>query len=515
MNQLDFPVLSLMMGLPMLAAIICLFLNAQAARLLALATTLALFVLGVVLWINYDIGGPQWQYVERAELFGNFAWALGIDGISMMLIMLTVFLMPICIGASWEAIQDRVGEYMAAFLFMEVLMIGVFAAQDLFLFYILFEAGLIPMYLIIGIWGGANRIYASYKFFLYTLLGSVVMLIAMLWMVQEAGTSDIPTLLNYDFDPSAQTWLWLAFFASFAVKMPMWPVHTWLPDAHVQAPTAGSVILAGVLLKMGGYGFLRFSIPMFPEASEQFIWLIFILSMVAVVYTSLVALVQQDMKKLIAYSSVAHMAIVTLGLFAFNRQGIEGAIIVMLSHGLVSGALFLCVGVIYDRLHTREISRYGGLSINMPKYALLFMLFTMASVGLPGTSGFVGEFLSLVGLYKVNSWVTLVATTGIILGAGYMLYLYRRVAFGELVHEDVKAMPDLSKREMALLAPIAAAVMWMGVYPESFLAPIRGDVGTLVARIDRAAPEGDAHLKMGSAEAVTEQKLSSADGESH
>ena len=340
------------------------------------------------------------------------------------------------------------------------------------------------------------------------------MLIAMLWMVQEAGTADIPTLLNYDFAPEAQTWLWLAFFASFAVKMPMWPVHTWLPDAHVQAPTAGSVILAGVLLKMGGYGFLRFSLPMFPEASEQFIWLIFGLSMVAVVYTSLVALVQQDMKKLIAYSSVAHMAIVTLGLFAFNRQGIEGAIIVMLSHGLVSGALFLCVGVIYDRLHTREIDRYGGLSINMPKYALLFMLFTMASVGLPGTSGFVGEFLSLVGLYKVNSWVTLVATTGIILGAGYMLYLYRRVAFGELVHEDVKEMKDLSAREMALLAPIAAAVMWMGVYPESFLAPIRGDVGTLVARIDRAAPEGDARLKMGEAKAVINEEHHS-EGEAH
>lgn len=513
MNQLDFPILSLMMGLPMLAAIMCLFLNAQAARLVALATTLVLFVLGVVLWVNYDIGGPQWQYVERAELFGNFAWALGIDGISMMLIMLTVFLMPICIGASWEAIQERVGEYMAAFLFMEVLMIGVFAAQDIFLFYILFEAGLIPMYLIIGIWGGANRIYASYKFFLYTLLGSVVMLIAMLWMVQEAGTADIPTLLNYDFDPSAQTWLWLAFFASFAVKMPMWPVHTWLPDAHVQAPTAGSVILAGVLLKMGGYGFLRFSIPMFPEASEQFIWLVFALSMVAVVYTSLVALVQQDMKKLIAYSSVAHMAIVTLGLFAFNRQGIEGAIIVMLSHGLVSGALFLCVGVIYDRLHTREIDRYGGLSINMPKYAILFMLFTMASIGLPGTSGFVGEFLSLVGLYKVNSWVTLVATTGIILGAGYMLYLYRRVAFGELVHDDVKEMPDLSAREMALLAPIAAAVLWMGVYPESFMAPIRGDVGALVARIDRAAPEGDAHLKMGDPKAAATEEHKA--GEAH
>ncbi|WP_108809877.1 NADH-quinone oxidoreductase subunit M [Sphingorhabdus sp. Alg231-15] len=516
MNQLDFPILSLMMGLPMLAAIICLFLSAHAARLLALVTTLVLFVLGVVLWANYDIGGPQWQYVERVEMFGNFAWALGIDGISMMLIMLTVFLMPICIGASWESIKERVGEYMAAFLFMEVLMIGVFAAQDIFLFYILFEAGLIPMYLIIGIWGGTNRIYASYKFFLYTLLGSVVMLIAMLWMVQDAGTSDIPTLLNYDFAPEAQTWLWLAFFASFAVKMPMWPVHTWLPDAHVQAPTAGSVILAGVLLKMGGYGFLRFSLPMFPEASEQFIWLIFGLSMVAVVYTSLVALVQQDMKKLIAYSSVAHMAIVTLGLFAFNRQGIEGAIIVMLSHGLVSGALFLCVGVIYDRLHTREIDRYGGLSINMPKYALLFMLFTMASIGLPGTSGFVGEFLSLVGLYKVNSWVTLVATTGIILGAGYMLYLYRRVAFGELVHEDVKAMPDLTAREMALLAPIAAAVMWMGVYPESFMAPIRGDVGALVARIDRAAPEGDAHLKMGQVKAAPKGLEAEADhGESH
>ncbi len=512
MNQLDFPILSLMMGLPMLAAIICLFLNAQAARWLALVTTLVLFVLGVVLWANYDIGGPQWQFVERAEPFGSFAWALGIDGISMMLIMLTVFLMPICIGASWEAIQTRVGEYMAVFLFMEVLMIGVFAAQDIFLFYILFEAGLIPMYLIIGIWGGANRIYASYKFFLYTLLGSVVMLIAMLWMVQDAGTSDIPTLLNYDFAPEAQTWLWLAFFASFAVKMPMWPLHTWLPDAHVQAPTAGSVILAGVLLKMGGYGFLRFSLPMFPEASEQFIWLIYGLSIVAVVYTSLVALVQHDMKKLIAYSSVAHMAIVTLGLFAFNRQGIEGAVIVMLSHGLVSGALFLCVGVIYDRLHTREIDRYGGLAINMPKYAMLFMLFTMASIGLPGTSGFVGEFLSLIGLYKVNSWVTLVAATGIILSACYMLYLYRRVAFGELVHEDVKAMPDLSAREMALLAPIAAAVMWMGVYPESFMAPIRGDVGTLVARIDRAAPAGDANLKMGEAKVVAKDH---AQGEAH
>ncbi|MEO6215385.1 MAG: NADH-quinone oxidoreductase subunit M, partial [Sphingomonas sp.] len=363
--------------------------------------------------------------------------------------------------------------------------------QDLFLFYIFFEAGLIPMYLIIGIWGGANRIYASYKFFLYTLLGSVLMLIAMLWMVQFAGTTSIPVLLNTDFPVHAQTWLWLAFFASFAVKMPMWPVHTWLPDAHVQAPTAGSVILAGVLLKLGGYGFLRFSLPMFPEASAQLAWLVFGLSAVAVIYTSLVALVQSDMKKLIAYSSVAHMAIVTIGLFAFNRQGIEGAMVVMLSHGLVSGALFLCVGVIYDRLHTREISRYGGLAINMPRYALLFMLFTMASVGLPGTSGFVGEFLSLAGTYQVSTTITLLCTTGIILGAAYMLYLYRRVVFGDLTKDDVRAMPDLSLREVALLAPIAAVVLWMGVYPESFLAPMRGDVGTLLARVARAAPAGD------------------------
>ncbi|MDB5707350.1 MAG: NADH-quinone oxidoreductase chain 13, partial [Sphingomonas bacterium] len=317
------------------------------------------------------------------------------------------------------------------------------------------------------------------------------MFIAMLWMAQYAGTTDIPTLLNTDFPVHAQMWLWLAFFASFAVKMPMWPVHTWLPDAHVQAPTAGSVILAGVLLKLGGYGFLRFSLPMFPEASAQFTWLIFGLSAIAVIYTSLVALVQSDMKKLIAYSSVAHMAIVTIGLFAFNRQGIEGAMIVMLSHGLVSAALFLCVGVIYDRLHTREINRYGGLAINMPKYALLFMLFTMASVGLPGTSGFVGEFLSLAGTYQVSTTITLLCTTGIILGAAYMLYLYRRVVFGDLTKDDVRAMPDLSLREVALLAPIAAVVLWMGVYPESFLAPMRGDVGTLQARIARAAPAGD------------------------
>ncbi len=491
------PILSLMMLVPLAGAAACLFSGANAARWIALGATLVTFVLGVLLWANYDIGGPQWQFTERAALFAGFSWALGIDGIALMLIMLSVFLMPICILASWESVTKRVGEYMAAFLFMEVLMIGTFAAQDLFLFYVFFEAGLIPMYLIIGVWGGDNRIYASYKFFLYTLFGSVLMLIAMFWMVAAADTSDIPTLMSYNFPPEAQTWLWLAFFASFAVKVPMWPLHTWLPDAHVQAPTAGSVILAGVLLKLGGYGFIRFSLPMFPEASAQWAWLVFALSMIAVVYTSLVALVQTDMKKLIAYSSVAHMAIVTVGLFAFNVQGLEGAMIVMLSHGLVSAALFLCVGVIYDRLHTREIARYGGLAINMPYYALFFLLFTMASIGLPGTSGFVGEFLALAGIYQTSSTVALVSTTGIILGAAYMLYLYRRVAFGGQVNADAAAMSDISAREWAMMAPIAAAVLWMGVYPESFLAPMRADIAALDARLSSAAPAGDARLAPG------------------
>ena len=495
--MMSFPILSLMLGIPLAAAMLALLLDARAARWVALAATTADLVLGVVLWQNYQIGGPQWQFTERAAVFSGFNWALGIDGIALVLIELSVFLMPLCILASWEAIEMRVPEYMAAFLLMETLMIGVFAAQDLYLFYIMFEAGLIPMYLIIGIWGGKERIYASYKFFLYTLLGSVLMLIAMLWMANEAGTTDIPTLMATNFPVAAQKWLWLAFFASFAVKMPMWPVHTWLPDAHVQAPTAGSVILAGVLLKMGGYGFIRFSLPMFPEASAYYAPLIWGLSMVAVVYTSLVALVQHDMKKLIAYSSVAHMAAVTIGLFAFNRVGLEGSMVVMLSHGLVAGALFLCVGVIYDRLHTREIDRYGGLSINMPRYATLFMLFTMASVGLPGTSGFVGEFLSMAGIYQMSSWVALVCGTGIILGAGYMLYLYRRVAFGEQKNADAAAMADLTPRELLIMVPIALAVLWMGIYPESFIAPIRADIAHLDARLAQAKPTGDAALTLG------------------
>ena len=500
---MGYPILSLLIGLPLIAAAICLFVDARTARWIALAATLIDLLLGLCLWTRYEIGGPQWQFTEHVALFGRFAWALGIDGIALLLIVLSVFLMPICIAASWEAIEKRVPEYMAAFLLMESLMIGVFAAQDLFLFYIFFEAGLIPMYLIIGIWGGANRIYASYKFFLYTLLGSVLMLIAMLWMANEAGTTDIPTLMAHDFPAQAQTWLFLAFFASFAVKMPMWPVHTWLPDAHVQAPTAGSVILAGVLLKMGGYGFIRFSLPMFPIASAELMWLVMGLSMVAVVVTSLIALVQEDMKKLIAYSSVAHMAFVTIGLFAFNRQGLEGALMVMLGHGLVSGALFLCVGVIYDRMHTREIARYGGLSNNMPKYALLFMLFTMASVGLPGTSNFVGEFLALVGAYEISSWVAFVATIGVILGAAYMLYLYARIAYGAARTEEAAAMPDLNAREVAMLVPIALAVLWMGVYPESFLAPMRNDVGSILARLAPAAPESDAKVSIGKPAAAT------------
>jgi NADH-quinone oxidoreductase subunit M len=502
MSQL--PILSILVVLPLVAGILALFQSATGARWNALITTLVSLALGVWLWTAFDPNGPQWQFVEYYKLGGGIAWAMGIDGIALVLIMLTLFLMPICIGASWQAIEKRVPEYMASFLMMQALMIGVFTAQDLLLFYIFFEGGLIPMYLIIGIWGGAERIKASYKFFLYTLAGSVLMLIAMLAMILTAGTTSIPALMAYDFDPSLQWWLWLAFFASFAVKMPMWPVHTWLPDAHVQAPTAGSVILAGVLLKMGGYGFIRFSLPMFPEASAEFIPFVYVLSGIAVVVTSLIALAQHDMKKLIAYSSVAHMAFVTFGLFAFNRQGIEGAMIVMLSHGLVSGALFLCVGVIYDRLHTREISRYGGLSDNMPKYALLFMVFTMASVGLPGTSGFVGEFLSLVGLYAVSTWAAIVATTGIILGAAYMLYLYWRICYGKLVHADAAAMKDLSGREMWLLAPIAAVVFWMGIYPESFLRPMRADVGRLLERIERAKPAGDSHFIAGAPAPATQ-----------
>jgi NADH-quinone oxidoreductase subunit M len=502
-----FPVLSILIALPLIAGILCLFASANGARWIALLSTLAAFAIGIWMWIAYVPGGPRWQFQELVPLGGGLNWALGIDGIALLLTELTLFLMPICILASWRSIERRVPEYMAAFLLMDALMVGVFAAQDLFLFYVFFEGGLIPMYLIIGIWGGAERIKASYKFFLYTFLGSVLMLIAMIYMVTTSGTTSIPQLMAYDFPPEIQQWLWLAFLASFAVKLPMWPVHTWLPDAHVQAPTAGSVILAGILLKLGGYGFVRFSLPMFPDASAEFMPLMFTLSGIAIVYTSLVALVQKDMKKLIAYSSVAHMGFVTFGLFALNRQGIEGALIVMLSHGLVSGALFLVVGVIYDRMHTREIAVYGGLSNNMPGYALLFMLFTMASVGLPGTSGFVGEFLSLMGTYQASTWGAIAGTTGIILGACYALYLYWRICFGEARTKEAALMPDLSAREWWLLGPIAIGVLWMGVYPESFLAPMRNDVGYILQRVERVAPAGDSRPTAGKPQAKEQLRL--------
>ena len=491
------PLLTILIAIPLLAGAIVLFLKPEGARWVALVATLLDLALSIYLWVAFDPNGPQWQFVEKVPIGGPINWALGIDGIALVLLNLTTFLMPICIAASWRSIEKRVPEYMAVFMLMEALMLGVFVAQDLFLFYVFFEGGLIPMYLIIGIWGGVERIKASYKFFLYTFFGSVLMLIAMIYMVATAHTTSIPALMAYDFPVDVQKWLWIAFFASFAVKLPMWPVHTWLPDAHVQAPTAGSVILAGVLLKLGGYGFIRFSLPMFPDGSLYFIPFMFVLSGVAVVYTSLVALVQKDMKKLIAYSSVAHMAYVTFGLFSMNRQGIEGAMIVMLSHGLVSGALFLVVGVIYDRLHTREIAVYGGLSNNMPGYALLFMLFTMASVGLPGTSGFVGEFVSLLGTYQASSWAAIAGTTGIILGACYMLWLYWRIGFGEARTPEAAAMPDLNIREWWCLAPIALAVLWMGVYPESFIRPMRNDVGRLLVRLEHVAPAGDSHLILG------------------
>jgi NADH-quinone oxidoreductase subunit M len=485
--MLDWNILSYVTFLPLVGAVLILLtggkeeVSARNARQVALWTTLATFVVSLLIWINFDSSQAGFQFVEKAEwLGGGINYHMGVDGISMLFIILTTFLMPLCILASWTAITSRVREYMIAFLMLETLMIGVFCSLDMVLFYLFFEAGLIPMFLIIGIWGGANRIYASFKFFLYTLIGSVLMLAAMITMYVIAGTTDIPTLMNTPFASELQLWLWLAFFASFAVKVPMWPVHTWLPDAHVQAPTAGSVILAGVLLKMGGYGLLRFSLPMFPEASEYFTPLVFGLSVVAIIYTSLVALVQKDMKKLIAYSSVAHMGFITIGIFTFTQQGLEGAILQMISHGIVSGALFLCVGVIYDRMHTREIARYGGLVHRMPKYAVIFMFFTMATIGLPGTSGFVGEFLILVGTYQVSTWTAGLATTGVILGAAYSLWLYRRVVFGELVKEDLKNILDVNKREIAIFAPLILVALWIGVYPEPFLNVMHASVTNLM-----------------------------------
>ncbi len=450
-------------------------------RWAALLTTIVVFVLSLVVWSRFDVASAAFQLVEEKTWFGSgLVYKLGVDGFSLPFVLLTTFLMPFAILASWESVTVRVKEYMIAFLVLETLMIGVFCALDLVLFYLFFEGGLIPMFLIIGIWGGKRRVYASFKFFLYTLAGSLLMLLAILAMYGKAGTTDITVLLHTHFPPQMQTWLWLAFFASFAVKMPMWPVHTWLPDAHVEAPTAGSVILAAILLKMGGYGFIRFSLPMFPDASVQFAPLVYALSVIAIIYTSLVALVQEDIKKLIAYSSVAHMGFVTMGLFTLNPQGVQGAMFLMISHGFVSGALFLCVGVIYDRIHTREIAAYGGLVNRMPLYAFTFMVFTMANVGLPGTAGFVGEFLTLAGAFNANSWVALFATTGVILSAAYALYLYRRVIFGVLDKPSLMSITDLSAREIAVFVPLLALTIYYGVHPGPILDFSAASVANLI-----------------------------------
>jgi len=475
--------LSIVTFLPMVAALIlALFLRGEdeaaqlGAKRLALAATTATFLISLAILVQFDANDTGFQMVEEREWLFGLSYKLGVDGISVLFVLLTTFLMPITIAACW-GVEHRVKEYMIALLVLESLMIGVFVALDLVLFYLFFEAGLIPMFLIIGIWGGKNRIYAAFKFFLYTFLGSVLMLVAMVAMYIDAGTTDIPTLLTHEFSAAGislfgwqiaggmQMLLWLAFFASFAVKMPMWPVHTWLPDAHVQAPTAGSVVLAAILLKMGGYGFLRFSLPMFPIASDIMAPLVLWMSVIAIIYTSLVAMVQEDMKKLIAYSSVAHMGYVTMGIFAANQQGVDGAIFQMISHGFVSGALFLCVGVIYDRMHTREIDAYGGLVNRMPAYAAVFMLFTMANVGLPGTSGFVGEFLTLMGVFHVNTLIGLLAATGVILSAAYALWLYRRVVFGDLIKESLKSITDMTAREKAIFAPLVVMTILLGVYP--------------------------------------------------
>ncbi|MGE8944457.1 NADH-quinone oxidoreductase subunit M [Leptospira interrogans] len=490
MNLATAPLLSLITFLPLVGVVFIAFLPRDAvqnARFVALWTTIVTFAVSLLIWINFDKTTANFQFVEEHAWLGNsISYRLGVDGISMLFVILTTFLMPLCILASWDSITDRVKEYMIAFLVMETLMIGVFCALDLVLFYLFFEAGLIPMFLIIGVWGGPRRVYASFKFFLYTLLGSLLMLLAMMAMYWHAGTTDIVVLLKTTFPADMQWWLWLAFFASFAVKMPMWPVHTWLPDAHVEAPTAGSVILAAIMLKMGGYGFLRFSVPMFPIASQELAPFVFALSVIAIVYTSLVALVQEDIKKLIAYSSVAHMGFVTMGIFTMNAQGVDGAIFQMLSHGIVSAALFLCVGVIYDRLHTRQITAYGGLVNRMPIYAFCFMVFTMANVGLPGTSGFVGEFLTLLAAFKVNTWVAFFATSGVILSACYALFLYRRVVFGVLDKPSLKAIKDMSPREIVVMAPLVILTILFGFYPAPILDVTAVSVKNLVQNYEAA-----------------------------
>jgi len=491
--MVSWPVIFVILVLPLVGALFIMLVRGDGAaesrnaRWVALYTTLITFAVSLVLVWRFDPTSPEFQFIEKHDwLGGAISYHMGVDGISLPFVILTTALMPLCIIASWSAIERRVREYMIAFLVLETTMIGTFCALDLVLFYLFFEGGLIPMFLIIGVWGGPRRVYASFKFFLYTLLGSVLMLLAIMAMYWDAGTTDIPTLIKHGFPAGLQHWAWLAFFASFAVKMPMWPVHTWLPDAHVEAPTAGSVILAAILLKMGGYGFLRFSLPMFPLASQEFAPLIFALSVVAIIYTSLVALVQDDMKKLIAYSSVAHMGFVTMGIFAATTQGVAGGIFQMVSHGIVSGALFLSVGVVYDRIHTREIAAYGGLVNRMPLYAVAFMVFTLANVGMPGTSGFVGEFLSLIGTFKVNILVATLATIGVILSAAYALWLYRKVIFGTLDKPKLQGIKDLDYREIITLGPLAVLTIVFGVYPKPVLDMSAAAVSQLVDNYQRA-----------------------------
>lgn len=496
--MVNFSILSLLTFLPLIGALFILIIRGDTAtiernsRRVALYTTTFNFLLSLYMLVRFDSNSADFQFVESQSWFSALGinYHLGVDGISLFFVILSTFLTPICILASWKSIKARVREYMVAFLVLETFMVGTFCALDSVLFYIFFEGVLIPMFIIIGVWGGPRRVYSAFKFFLYTLLGSVLMLIALLALYLQVGTSDIPTLMENPVARDMQMWLWLAFFASFAVKMPMWPVHTWLPDAHVEAPTAGSVILAGVLLKMGGYGFLRFSLPMFPEASEFFAPMVFWMSVIAIIYTSLVALVQEDMKKLIAYSSVAHMGFVTLGIFTATTQGIEGGIFQMISHGIISAALFLAVGVVYDRLHTREISRYGGLVKNMPKYATVFMVLMLGSVGLPGTSGFVGEFLTLMGAFQVNTIVAVFATTGVVLGAAYMLVLYRRVIFGEQVNEDAAAMKDLNKIEYSYFVPLVLLVIWLGVAPGVVMDKVAPSVEKLISQYEAGLKSG-------------------------
>ena len=488
MNIINNNILTILTFLPLVGVFFVLIVPGSDAlaknnmRYIALVTTTVTFISSMVMWSLFDATDAGFQFVQNHQWLGDvIGYRMGVDGISILFIVLTTLLMPLCVLASWNSIDKRVKEYLSAFLLLEFLMIGVFATLDLAMFYVFFEGGLIPMFLIIGIWGGKKRVQASYKFFFYTFTGSVLMLLAIMAMYWQAGTLDITQLLKFKFSPESQFWLWIAFFASFAVKMPMWPFHRWLPEAHVEAPTAGSVILAAVLLKMGGYGFLRFSLPMFPDASAYFADFVFFLSVVAIIATSLIALVQDDIKKLIAYSSVAHMGFVTMGIFAANQMGIQGAIFQMISHGLVSGALFLCVGVIYDRMHTREISAYGGLVERMPKFAFAFMIFTMANVGLPGTSGFVGEFLILIGVFQVNTWVAFGAAFGVILSACYALWLYRRVIFGALVKDNLKSILDMNPREMAVIVPLIVLTIFFGFYPAPILDATSASVEALVA----------------------------------